>query len=181
MNVVGKFWLKILSLFLLVFCLSVSSSALSSKKDSILLTGKVYNNEERVTGLVVNVYKENELIRVFHAKSSHHFRLYLPKNEMLTIEITAPNFHSKCFFFDTNVPSELKRLPSYQFDMDIFSEKELEGVNTSFLDFPAGLVKYHPKKKVFLRDKAYTKKIKKAYFQLLEQAEMSNRGTLKDG
>lgn len=177
---VGRLWLKLLSSFLLVICISISSSALSSKKDSILLTGKVFNNEERVTGLVINVYSENELIKVFHARSSHHFRLYLPKDKMLTILITAPNFHSKCFFFNTNLPSELKKMPSYRFDMDIFSEKELEGVNTSFLDFPAGIVKYHVKKKVFLRDKAYTKKMKKAYFKLLEEAEMSNRGTLQD-
>jgi hypothetical protein len=158
----------------------MSSFAASSKRDSIALTGKVFNDEIKVEHLVIKVYSENKLIKSQSIKSSNHFRVYLPKDQYLTIEIVAPKFHTKRFFFDSNVPSHLKKLPSYQFDMDIFSEEELEGVNTSFLDFPAGLVKYHPKKKVFLRDKAYTKRIKKSYFKLLEEAEMSERGSMKD-
>lgn len=172
--------IKSLGVFILICCLSFSSFGLSSKRDSIQLTGKVFNNKEKVTGLIINVYRENELIKTEHIRSSHHFRLYIPKNSMLTIEITAPNFHTKTFFFDSTVPDGLRKLPGYQFDMDIFSESELEGVNTSMLDFPAGLVKYNEKKKIFLRDKAYTKKIKKAYFKLLEEAELSNRGALED-
>lgn len=172
--------IKSLGIFLVLICISFSSFAFRPKKDSIQLTGKVYNNEERVTGLIINIYEGNELIKVSHIKTSHHFRLYIPKNSILTIEITAPGFHTKTFFFDSTIPQGLKKLPGYEFDMDIFSENELEGVNTSMLDFPAGLVKYHTKKKIFLRDKAYTKKMKKAYFKLLEEAEMSNRGTLKD-
>jgi hypothetical protein len=168
-------------LILGVLCFGFYSSfALQSKRDSIALTGKVFNDEEKVEHLVIKVYSNNELIKSQLIKSSNHFRVYLPKDQYLTIEIVAPNFHTKRFFFDSSVPKNLRKLPGYQFDMDIFSEKELEGVNTSFLDFPAGLVKYNLKKKVFLRDKAYTKRMKKSYFKLLEEAELSNRGILKD-
>ncbi len=172
--------IKSLGVLILVCIFCIPSFGLVSKRDSIQLTGKVFNNKEKVNGLIINVYNENELIKTEHIRSSHHFRLYIPKNAMPTIEITAPNFHTKTFFFDSTVPNGLKKLPGYQFDMDVFSETELEGVNTSMLDFPAGLVKYNEKKKAFLRDKAYTKKIKKAYFKLLEEAELSNRGALED-
>ncbi len=169
-----------LTLIVSLLALTLSLSSYANKRDSILLQGKVFNNDERVHDVVINIYAENDLIKSVKVKSSNFFKTYLPKDHFLTIEITAPDFHTKRFFFDSHVPSDLKRLPGYKFDMDIFSEKELANVNPSILDFPAGLVKYHTKKKVFLRDKAYTKKIKKKYFQLLEEAKMSERGALED-
>lgn len=168
----------ILGLFIGLLLSSQSAEAKGSKRDSILMVGKVFNNDERVKDLVINIYNENAFLRAIPIRSAHHFRFYLPKNMLLTIEITAPGFHTKRFIFDTNVPDELKQMPNYDFDMDIFSEAELAGVNTSLLDFPSGIVRYNEKKGIFEHDKAYTKRIKKQYFQLLEEAQMSERGTL---
>lgn len=171
---------KPIYLLLIFFTSLCSISAYANKKDSILLTGKVFNDEERVKGLIVKIYAENDLIKTEHVRSANLFKIYLPKDHYLTIEVSAPNFHTKRFFFDSHLPADKKKMPSYKFDMDIFSEAELENVNTSVLDFPAGLVKYHPKKKVFLRDKKYTKEMKKKYFRLLEEAKLSERGVLED-
>ncbi|KAA3652923.1 MAG: hypothetical protein DWP98_00765 [Bacteroidetes bacterium] len=172
-------FLKI-SMVLIAIVSTYHSYAISSKKDSILLVGKIFNNEERVKDVVINVFDHNLKIKTIKVKSSNFVRTYLPKNTILTIEITAPNFHDKRFMFDSHVPDKLTKLPGYEFDMDIFSIEELSGVNTSLLDFPVGLVKYNSKKKIFIRDKDYTKRMKKLYFQLLEEAQMSERGTLKD-
>lgn len=169
-----------LALFCLFFiAFSFSSFALQSKKDSILLIGKIYNNDERVTGVIINVYEHNTLLKAEHVRSAHHFRMYIPKDKKLMIEITAENFHTKRFIFDSHLPEGLKRLPGYEFDMDIFSENELAAVNASLLDFPVGIVSYSEKKGVFVRDKAYTKKIKKEFFDLLEEAQMSDRGGIE--
>ncbi len=59
----------------------------------------------------------------------------------------------------------------YEFDIDIFKEEELKHINTSFLDFPVGLVSYDRKKKVFLRNKKYTKRMKKAYLKLWAESQ----------
>jgi len=99
----------------------------------------------------------------------------LPAQAVLTIEITAPNFHTKRFIFDTRLPTDIAKIPEYEFDMDIFSEEELAGVNTSLLDFPIGLVTYSEKKGKFLRNKNYTKKMKKRYLDLLDEALMTER------
>lgn len=168
----------VLSVFAALLILQSDSYARGSKRDSILMVGKVFNNDERVKGLIINIYNENNFLRAIHIRSAHHFRFYLPKNMLLTIEITAPGFHTKRFIFDSHVPDELKQMPNYDFDMDIFSEAELQGVNTSLLDFPSGIVSFNTKKGIFEHDKAYTKRIKKQYFQLLEEAQMSERGTL---
>lgn len=171
---------KSIQFLFLIVILCISSNTFASKKDSILLTGKVFNNEERVKGLIVRVYAENDLLKTEKIKSANLFKLYLPKDHNLTIEISAPDFHTKRFFFDSHLPKGTKKLPGYKFDMDIFSEAEVANVNPSILDFPAGLVKYHPKKKIFLRDKKYTKEMKKKYFRLLEEAKLSERGVLED-
>lgn len=94
---------------------------------------------------------------------------------MLTVEISAEGFHTKRFMFDSNVPSDLKAVPKYEFDIDIFKETEIDGVNPSLLDFPVGLVSYHKKKKAFIRNKHYTKRMKKAYLKLWAESQEVER------
>lgn len=163
--------------------LQIAASILPSKRDSILLTGLVFNNNDRVQGVVINVYYHNELWKVEHLKRNNRLNTYLPKNAILTIEITAPEHHTKRFMFNTTVPSSLKYLPKYQFDIDLFKEEELAGVlDNSILDFPVGLVEYDEKKKAFLRNKKYTKKMKKAYLNLWKEAQiMVERSGIKEG
>ncbi len=172
-------------LLVFILLLSIAQTANAnlikgSKKDSILLTGLIFNNDERVKHVNVKIYNENSLIKTIAVRASNRFKTYIPPNSLLTIEITAPDFHEKRFIFDTHLPEGLKKMPSYEFDIDVYSEKELEGVNPSFLDFPAGIVKYSEKKNKFLRDKNYTKRMKKEYFNLLKEAAMSERGLIED-
>ncbi len=163
--------LLLLSLFLII-SLQVGASALASKRDSIELTGLIYNNQDHVKDVVINIYHHNKLWKTEKLGRSNRLRTYLPKNSVLTIEICAPDHHTKRFMFNTTVPTNLKVLPKYRFDIDLFTEEEISGVNSSILDFPVGLVEYDEKKKVFLRNKKYTKKMKKAYLKLWEEAQM---------
>ena len=144
-------------------------------QDSVFVKGSIYNNHDQIKSAVINIYDRNDLIKSFEVRSSNRFTLNLPTNAFLTIEIKAPNFHTKRFIFDTHVPSGLAEIPQYEFDMDIFSEEELAGVNTSLLDFPIGLVSYNENKGKFLRNKDYTKKMKKRYLDLLEESMMTER------
>ena len=169
------------TLFILLLSLSLNgiSSTLSSVRDSIELNGMVFNNKNRVQGVVINVYNNNTLLKKVKVKSTNRFKTYLPVNAMLTIEITAPGYHSKRFMIDTKLPRDLKKMPKYEFDIDIFREEELRNVNTSILDFPVGLVEYDRKKKEFVRNKKYTKRMKKAYLKLWEESQMAERSGLK--
>lgn len=174
---------KIFSFLLLSLVIASSASSAVSKlvvgKDSIELKGIVYNNTNRVKGVVVNIYSNNKLIKTATIRSSNRFKTNLPINAELTIEISAPGFHTKRFIFNTHLPEELSRVPDYEFDIDIFKEEELEGVNTSILDFPVGIVEYDKRKGVFLRNKKYTKRMKQAYLDLWEESQMSDRSGLE--
>jgi hypothetical protein len=170
--------------FFLVFCSSIlfinGVHALTISKDSILLQGTIYNNTDKVKDAVIEIYDKNTLIKKIEVQASGRFKTNLPINAFLTIEIDAPDFHEKRFIFDSHVPDNLSRLPNYEFDMDVFTEEELEGVNTSLLDFPAGIVYYHERKGKFVHNKDYTKQMKKEYYRLLEEAKMSERNALED-
>lgn len=165
----------IFTVLLFSFVSKVSAQRARMVKDSVFVKGSIYNNHDYIKSAVINVYDRNELIKSFEVRSSNRFDMNLPKNAILTIEIKAPDFHTKRFIFDTTLPEGLEETPGYEFDMDVFSENELAGVNTSLLDFPIGLVSYNEKKAKFLRNKEYTKKMKKRYLELLEEAMMTER------
>ena len=159
---------------------AASASAVLVGKDSIELKGMVFNNKDRVKGVVVKVYSNNKLIKTETVRSSNRFKTNLPINAELTIEISAPGFHTKRFIFDSHLPEDVSKIPDYQFDIDIFKEEELVGVNTSILDFPVGIVEYDERKEEFFRNKKYTKRMKKAYLNLWEEAQMSERSGLEE-
>lgn len=157
---------------LLAFSILLKFNAIAGPLDSLDLKGMIFNNNAKVRGVVINIYDHNKIFKSIHVKSSNRFLTKLPLNTVLTIEITAPDYHTKRFVIDTKVPGKLKKSQlKYEFDIDIFKEEELEHINTSFLDFPVGLVSYDRKKKVFLRNKKYTKRMKKAYLKLWAESQ----------
>ena len=161
-------FLRVILIVLLPFSFVQKLDAMG--KDSVLLRGLVYNDKNRVKNVEVNVFKDNELIKKVKAKTNR-FRTYLPTHSKLTITISSEGYHTKSFIFDTNLPSNVAKIPDYSFDIDIFKEEELEGINTSFLDFPVGLVSYNEKKQEFIRNKKYSKQMKKAYLKLWGEAQ----------
>jgi hypothetical protein len=164
-------------LLIAMACFAFNLQAGSS--DSLKLIGKLFNNDQQVKNGIIKIYQKNKLIKTLELERKNYFTTNIPLNTVVMVDISAPDLHTKRFVMDTHVPENLTRTPSYEFDMDIFSQKELEGVNTSMLDFPAGLVSYNPKKKAFERDKAYTNRMKKRYTELLEEAMMSERATME--
>jgi len=155
-----------------VFSVLLTGHVFAGPADSLELKGIIFNEDTKVADAVVNIYNHNKLFKKIYVKSSSRFVTNLPLNTILTIEITAPEFHAKRFVIDSKVPEKLKRSQlKYDFDIDIFTEKELKNINTSFLDFPVGLVSFDLRKEVFHRNKKYTKRMKKAYVELWEESQ----------
>jgi hypothetical protein len=165
--------------FLLLLCTAVFAG---NKSDSLALKGLIFNDDTRVKGVVVNVYVQNKLFKAIHVKSQNRFMTNLPMNALVTIEITAPDFHTKRFIIDTKVSEKLNKSQlNYEFDIDIFKEEELANINSSFLDFPVGLVSYDEKKKAFQRNKKYTKRMKKAYLRLWAESQTAEAERQSEG
>lgn len=170
-------YLILFSIFFVSFYSSISAQGRFDAADSVQMTGMIFNDDNQVRDSKINIYHKNDLIKVVKTNRSNRFRTNLPIDAFLTIEITAPDYHTKRFIFDTTLPEDLKKTPNFEFDMDIFSKEEMSNVNTSLLDFPVGLVDYNPRKKKFMRNVEYTKKMKARYMKLLEESIMTERAT----
>lgn len=168
----------VFTIFTLLFSLLLITFESKAYNDSLLVEGKVTAKKGELKEVVVKVYINNDLFKSEVLGRSSKFKLQLPLNEILTIEVSAPNYHSKRFMIDSHVPPKPKHKLVYLFEMDLFSFEEMEGVNTFLLDFPIGLVKYD-KRKGFVHNEKYTKQMKEEYFRLLEEANQSERGGLK--
>ena len=165
--------------FLFLLCTVVCSR---NKSDSLTLKGSIFNDDSGVRAVVVNIYIQNSLFKGIRVKSQNRFMTNLPMNAVITVEITAPEFHTKRFIIDTEVSEKLKKGQlRYEFDIDIFKEEELANINSSFLDFPVGLVSYNEKKKAFQRNKKYTKRMKKAYLKLWEESQSTDAERQSEG
>ena len=161
---------------LLIFAIGLNFQVVAGHLDSLELKGMIFNDGSRVKDVVVNIYNHNRLFKQIHVKSSNRFVTNLPLNTVMTIEITAPDFHTKRFVIDTEVPNKVtKSQLKYNFDIDIFREEELKNINTSFLDFPVGLVSFNKKKGAFIRNIKYTKRMKKAYLKLWAESQEAER------
>ena len=161
---------------LLIFAIGLNFQVLAGSLDSLELKGMIFNDDSRVKDVVVNIYNHNRLFKQIHGKSSNRFVTNLPLNTIMTIEITAPDFHTKRFVIDTEVPNKVTKAQlKYNFDIDIFREEELKNINTSFLDFPVGLVSFNKKKGAFIRNIKYTKRMKKAYLKLWAESQEAER------
>lgn len=159
-----------------IVCLLAMPVAFASKPDSLNLKGMIFNDDNRVKNVIIKIYDHNKLIKKIIVKSSNRFMTNLPLNTFVTIEITAKDYHTKRFVIDTKVPKSIKKSQlKYDFDIDIFKEEELADINTSFLDFPVGLVSFDKKKEAFLRNKKYTKRMKKAYIKLWAESQAAQR------
>ncbi|MDA9312357.1 hypothetical protein N9515_02670 [Vicingaceae bacterium] len=161
---------------IVAFLMLITGNVFAGPLDSLELTGVIYNNKTKVKDVVVNIYDHNKLIKKIDVRASNRFVTNLPLNTVLTIEITAPNFHAKRFVIDSKVTSKLRKSQiKYDFDIDIFREDELANVNTSYLDFPVGLVSFDSKRESFHRNKKYTNRMKKAYLKLWAESQAADR------
>jgi len=146
------------------------------KQDSIKVVGLIYNNRNKLRKYTINIYIRNGLFKTVKSSARYNFETNVPINSYCTIEINAEGYYAKRFIFDTSIPSDYSNsIPEFSFDMDVFAEKELDGVNTSALDLPVGIVKYNNKKEKFEHNKSYTKKMKKVYKDLLIESQMQDR------
>lgn len=168
MKLYVKFVPLMLSLILWAGSSSLSAATFEGAQDSLLIKGSVFHKKNKIRTVKVNLYVDNQNFETVEVESSNKFYTNLPLNKIVTVEITVPGYHKKRLLIDTHVPEKHSRRLVYDFDMDIYSEEEMEGVNTSILDFPVGLVQYQKGK--FVRNPKYTDQMKQEYVRLLEDA-----------
>ncbi len=156
-------------------------SSTKSVQDSILIGGEVYHHDNKLRDYEIKIYIGNQLFKTVSSTKKYAFRAFVPVDEICTIELSAANYYDKRFIFDTHVPKEYrKEIPTFIFDMDLFSEVELEGVNTSALDLPVSIIQFRTHNLLFMPLRNYTRKMQKIYKKLKIEAKLQERMQMKN-
>ena len=95
-------------------------------------------------------------------------------DDYCTLEIVYPGYVSKIVSINTNILTTKKRLPIFEFTIDLLSEKEVEGLtDKGFLDFPAALIVYDADKKRLKHSTKYANQVKLEYDEKLQTVKNS--------
>ena len=158
------FLLKILLIFL-----AFTSFSQSNKVGYLSVTGKVKINKEPVPGAFVKVYENGTLLQEKKSDGAGKFKLKLPLNKNIILEVGKKGLVTKKIKFDTHVP-ETGFYWTYNFTVELFMY--VEGLDISPLNQPVTVVKYNKEYDEFEYDPAYTNlmrdKLKKMMDQLAE-------------
>ena len=158
---------KFLFIIVLIFFTSFVFSQ-SSKEGYLSVTGKVKIEKDPVPGAFVKVYESSNLITEKRTDKLGKFKLKLPLNKEIILEVGAKGLVTKKIKFDTHVP-ETGFYWTYNFTVELFMD--IEGLDVSVLNQPVTIVKYNKDYDEFEYDKSYTNLMKDKLKKLMDQLE----------
>ncbi len=161
--------LSLLALFMLLFSTEIKA------QDSLEIEGVIYHSSAQVNNIDAKVYIDNTLFKNIQLHDNNKLITNIPLGEIVTVEFNAPGYYVKRIMFDTHVPPDYKKKSLYyKFDVDLYSEDEIQDINISGLDFPIGLVKYNKNK--FDENTPYTRRKKSEHIDMLKKTKRTSSG-----
>jgi len=181
-NIIKVRGVLFLTLLLLIL---ISANSFAYVNWNIKVDGRVTYENKRLSGAVVTLMQNSRKIQEIITPLSGKFIFVLkPGNEYL-IEVSKPGFVQKILSFSTkNIPDEVVAdgFPTFPVEISLF--EDIEGLNTSILDYPVGRIAYSLVYDEFGIDRNYARSIEadlQALYKQLrllrrELAKMQNRG-----
>jgi hypothetical protein len=141
------------------------------KVTQIFVAGFINSNEAVYRTAMVRLYDKNEVIDSIAPDEEGGFYFQLPANSHCTIEIEREGYVKKLVSISTKLTEERKRLPMFEFTIDLTKEEEYNGVDISDLDFPAAVVSYSSDKRKLMYSAKYASFMNKEQQRLLAEAQ----------
>lgn len=161
-----KSYLKIL--FLILFFLEISTVLSQDKQQYLQVKGQILNSSGKVKKLMIRVIEMNKKIDTT-VITNGKYNIELNLNSEYLIEFIADEHHIKRIAFNTEVPSEKKKIPYFDLKINLLEKYiwDLSEEDKDLLDFPVGYIKYNNSKELFYDyNKKYSKIIKKEISKL---------------
>ena len=161
-----KSYLKIL--FLILFFLEISTVLSQDKQQYLQVKGQILNSSGKVKKLMIRVIEMNKKIDTT-VITNGKYNIELNLNSEYLIEFIADEHHIKRIAFNTEVPSEKKKIPYFDLKINLLEKYiwDLSEEDKDLLDFPVGYIKYNYSKELFYDyNKKYSKIIKKEISKL---------------
>ena len=158
-------------------CLLLSVLTHAQEAWTVVLNGKVSEYENPLNRVVLILKKNGQEVQKLFTAPNGKFTVELYADNEYHLQFTKKGYVTKFIEFNTNNVPKAKEAGLYSefiFEIDLF--KEMEGLNTSILEFPVFKVKYYPDLKNLDYDKKHEAKIRSRLNVLLKDyAAMKER------
>jgi len=99
------------------------------------------------------------------------FRIYLPVDTSLTLEVLRKGYYPKRININTNLPNTEDKEYLLIFEFHMIEKRNLYGLDDFVFEFPAGFVEFDLRKNNFVYSERYTQNIFKKINNVLDEAE----------
>jgi hypothetical protein len=140
------------------------------KETQIFVAGFINASNAVLNQAIVRLYDRNELVDSVAPDEEGGFYFQLPANSHCTIEIEREGYIKKLISINTKMNEERKRLPMFEFTIDLNAKEDYRGVDISDLDFPAAIVDYSTAKRKLEYSMKYASFMQKEQTRLLQEA-----------
>lgn len=122
----------------------------------LIIKGKVLHSGYSFTPAMINLYDDNEKVRTIKTTKSGKFQINLMADKYYTIEIVAAGYITKRMAFDTRIKVMPLVARTFSFDLVLFENETIDGVDDYIMDFPMALVSYDYERRQFDYSRKYT-------------------------
>lgn len=184
MNYLKKFALG--SIFLLTmnqtFAQKTEPAATAAKEDFLVIQGIVVDNESRLEGVTIRLYKGNSIIDSVYTGKNGAFQFTLGKDYYYAIEYSRVGYENTCVLINTtrwDVDPQNEE-NGYQVDFEVELVPEIPNKHTlalssedlDVLDFPKVMIGYKAgDDEGFYSDKKYMKGVKESLKKIKESTK----------
>ncbi len=161
----------------LMMIVLIGSVFLGAKGDDLRafkFEGKVSDRSSGnpLEGYVVEVYEGNKVVQTPEVSKKGEFSTELFAGSWYTIDVSLEGYYPKRVVVHTNVPEEIKKVPTFKFELELIHTSEYDFLEnqdplaTSIFDFPYVIFEWDTDMEDFNYRRAYTEHIKEKYAEV---------------
>jgi len=139
---------------------TAKTMAKDNSKEVLEIIGVAKYNGEKIEGLKITIYEDDNVVEEFDFKKKKKLRLYLEKNKYYTVVYHKEGFVPRIIVISTSMPqSNIKEL-AYEFEFELNMIPIDHDYNEYYIDFPVAIIQYNAHENHFTNSKLYNKHIK---------------------
>jgi hypothetical protein len=138
----------------------------------IMMLGGVTEEGLPCYDATVTLFMENNIQQIVQTNEDGSFQVALTPGKIYTVEVSRAGLITKRISIDTHMErTRGNNVTVFDCYVNMVPEEQLEGVDTSDLDFPIALLSYDKKLKTFVHDPEYTSMMQATYSELKKAAQ----------
>lgn len=162
--------------FFSIFSIVIVLSPVAAQRNVLRIDGNVKEEKEKLEGVSVTVYKNQQFFAKTVTASNGRFRFQLDYDADYLLEFSKPGFVTKRVSVDTDsVPYEDQDFGHEYGGWDLSLFRMVEGLDVSMFEKPFVKIAYNPDLNKFEHDVEYTSLVKEEFAELQKELEKKKK------